>query len=85
MIKTYHLIALHFVNDFLSVVAARVVHVRGQFDRVFSPAKILCPPLRIRQPKANEVVLSECFIRVKSIDAYQALITKKNVIIASDV
>jgi hypothetical protein len=41
MIKSYHVIAPHIVNAFLSVVAARVVHVHGQFDPVFSAAPIL--------------------------------------------
>jgi hypothetical protein len=71
MIKAHHAMALHFVNDSLSVVAARVVYVNGQFDRLFSPPQILRMLLQIRQHKADDVVLGECFIRAKGIDAYR--------------
>jgi hypothetical protein len=38
MIKGQHVIALHSISDFLSVMAARVRHVYGQFDRAVLPA-----------------------------------------------
>jgi hypothetical protein len=41
MIKAHHVIAPDFVNDILSVLAARIVSVRDQFDRALSPAQIL--------------------------------------------
>jgi hypothetical protein len=44
MIKAYHVIAPHFVHDSLSVVAVRVVHLHGQFERVFSLLQILRMP-----------------------------------------
>jgi hypothetical protein len=41
--------------------------------------------LQIRQHKANEMVLSECFIQGISIDAYQSLTPEKIVIITFQV
>jgi hypothetical protein len=81
MFKAYHVIAPHFANDFLSIVAARLVHVHGQFDRLFPPAQILRTLFQMRQPKADEVVQGECFIRVKSIERHQPFIPEKLAII----
>jgi hypothetical protein len=41
--------------------------------------------LQIRQHKANEVVLSECLIQVKAINAYESRIPKMTVFITFDV
>jgi hypothetical protein len=78
MIKAYHLIAPYLVNHFLSLAAARVVHVHVQFDRTFRPGRILRMLLQIRQYEANEMVLSECFVRVKSISGVQAFTSTKD-------
>jgi hypothetical protein len=78
MFKAYHMIAPHCVDRFLSVVAAQTVHVDDQFDWAASPARILRMLLQIRQHEPNEVVLSECFIPLKSIDACQPLTPKKD-------
>jgi hypothetical protein len=85
MIKEYHVIAAHFVNNFLSAVAARVAYVHDQFNLVFSPACILFMILQIRQYKVNDVVLSERFTRTMSIDAYRPLTLRKTVIITFEV
>jgi hypothetical protein len=55
-----------------------VVHVHVQFDRLFHPGRILRVLLQIRQYKASEVVPSEYFVRVKSIDAGQAFTSTKD-------
>jgi hypothetical protein len=85
MINARHVIETHFVNEFLSDMAVRVVHVHGQFDPVFSPAQTRHTLLHIRQHKASEVVLSKCFIRVKTIGAYQLLTSKRTLIITFEV
>jgi hypothetical protein len=51
----------------------------------FLPGPILHMLLHIRQHKAHEVALSECFIRVKSIHAYQPLSPQKTVFITFNV
>jgi hypothetical protein len=86
MIKVYHVVAPHFVNIFLPIVAARAVNVHGECHRVFSPTQVLRMLIQIRQHNANEVGLSECFIQVKSIMAYQLPLTSpKTVIITFEV
>jgi hypothetical protein len=85
MINARHVIEPRFVNEFLSAMAARVVHVHGQFDPVFSLAQTRHMLLHIRQHNASEVVMSECFIRVKRIGAYQLLTSKKTLIITFEV
>jgi hypothetical protein len=68
----------HFVDNFLSVVASWVIHMHSQLDRPFSPAHILLMLLLIRQHKAYEMILSECIIWIKVIDAYQAFVPEKD-------
>jgi hypothetical protein len=85
MIKAYHVTVLHFVNDFLSVVPAQVVHVHNQFDLPFSSAQILHRLLHIRHHNANDVVLRECLIWVKSIDQDQLFTPKTAAIITFEV
>jgi hypothetical protein len=78
MIKAYHVIAPHCVNRFLSVVAEQIVHVDDEFNWVTWPPRILRTLLQIRQHEVDEVVLSECFIPLKSIDTCQPLTPKKD-------
>jgi hypothetical protein len=47
-------------------------------DRVVSRAQILLLLLQRRRCKVNEMVLSECFIRVKNIGPYRSLTAKKD-------
>jgi hypothetical protein len=84
-IKAHHVIVPHFLAELLSVVSVRVVHVHGQVDWVFSPAQILGILLQTAQHKANEVVLSEYFIRVTSIDAHQPPLPRKTAVITFEV
>jgi hypothetical protein len=49
MIKANHVMGPHFVDDLLSVLAARVVYVYGQLDWLFSPVQILRMFVQIRE------------------------------------
>jgi hypothetical protein len=53
MIEADHVIAPVFLNDFLSIVAATVVHVHGLFDWVFSLAQVLRILLQIRSDQTR--------------------------------
>jgi hypothetical protein len=69
----YHVIAPHFVKDYPSIMAARVVDGHGRF---FPCTQILGFRLQTNQYEVNEVSPSEFFIRVKEIDGYQVLAFK---------
>jgi hypothetical protein len=56
--------------------------VQRELDRLFSRAQILRMLRQIRQRKANEVIFSERFIRVKGMEGHQALAAQKTEIIA---